>query len=413
MRVKRLTKKPNEPKTKPSIIPSNVTTENVIPHHVPVKSDRTLRKQPVAVPKKVTECKSNRKHQNVDYSKFDAEADEPSPPCKRHKPNLLHKPSKTILAAHKKCKMMLPLSAGKTATTTKEKSVHVPSMEAKASTSTFAAAKAEPPLIGTLTVNASQEETKTAIAALLSLGSDIPPPDEDLTAENAALVPINPNITDTNTGDTVHKTVASTLNTNPPEAKPTAVPVHKRFVTVEYKLKWKYRRPRKFPCAKCGKSYSTQKEVNGHFKETHPSVKCDYCDRFFSCLASMLKHRYSHFETMIEYDTCGKGFQFQSQLNEHLHTHQAVGDWVCFRPQCGKRFKRESELDAHLFKHRKTKLKCDQCTYKNPDPRNMHAHKRKHSDIKSFFCKVCGQSFTSVEQRRRHLKNNKCLGPPT
>ena len=27
---------------------------------------------------------------------------------------------------------------------------------------------------------------------------------------------------------------------------------------------------------------------------------------------------------MIECDTCGKGFQFQSQLNEHLRTHQAM-----------------------------------------------------------------------------------------
>ena len=182
---------------------------------------------------------------------------------------------------------MSPLSAGKMATTTKEKSVHVPCTEAKASTSTSTAAEAEPPLLSTLTVNASQEETKTAIAVLLSLGNNIPPPDEDLTTENAALVPINPNIMDT---DTAHKTVASTLNMDPPVAKPTAVPVHKRFVTVEYKLKRKYRRPRKFPCAKCGKCYSTQKEVNGHFKETHPPVKCDYCDRFFSCPASMLKH---------------------------------------------------------------------------------------------------------------------------
>ena len=174
--------------------------------------------------------------------------------------------------------MMSPLSTGKTATMTKEQSVHVPCTEAKASTSTSTAAKAEPPLISTLTVNASQEETKTAIAALLSLGSDVPTPDEDLTAENAALVPINPNNMDTDTGNTAHKTVASSLNTDPLDAKTTAVPVHKRFVTVEYKLKWKYRQPRKFPCAKCGKSYSTQKEVNGHFKETHPPVKCDYCD---------------------------------------------------------------------------------------------------------------------------------------
>ena len=268
-------KKPKEPKTKPSVIPSNVIAENVIPHNVPSKSDCTLRKRAVAVPKKVTECKSNRKRQIVDYSKLDAGADEPSAPHKHRKPNLLCKPSKTVLAAHKKHKMMSPLSAGKMAATTIEQSVHVPCTEAKASTSTSTTAKAETSLISTLTVNASKEETETAIAALLSLGSDIPPPDEDLTAENAVLVPINPNIAHTNTGKTAHKTTAST---DPPAAKTTAVPVHKRFVTVEYKLKQKYRQPRKFPCAKCGKSSSTQKEVNGHFKETHPPVKCDYCD---------------------------------------------------------------------------------------------------------------------------------------
>ena len=170
--------------------------------------------------------------------------------------------------------MMLPLSTGKMVTTTKETSVHVPSTEAKASTSTSTATEAEPLTIGTLTVNASQEETKTAIAELLSLGRDIPPPDEDLTAENAALVPINPNIRDTNIA---HKSTAPTQTKDPPEVKSAAVPVHKRFVMVEYKLKRKYRRPRNFPCAKCRKCFSTQKEVNGHFKETDPPVKCDYC----------------------------------------------------------------------------------------------------------------------------------------
>ena len=391
------------------VIPSNVTDANVITHNVPRKSDRALKKRPAAIPKKTTECKSTRKWKNIDYSKLDALTEVPSPPRKHRKPNLLHKPSNTVLKAHKKHKMMSPLSTGKTVTTTNKTQVHVSDTETLAFTSTSTATEAEPPTIGTLIIDASQVETKTVIAVLLSLGEDIPPPDDDPTAENAALVPINPNIGDT---DNTHTTTASTTNEDPPEVKPAAVPVHKRFVTVEYKLKRKYRRPRKFPCAKCGKCFSTQKEVNGHFKDTHPPVKCDYCDRFFSCPASILKHRYSHFESIVECDICDKGFQFQSQLKEHLCTHQSIGDWVCFRPQCGKRFKRELELHAHLSNHRTTKHKCDQCTYENPDPRNLCAHKRKHSDVKSFNCKICGQAFTWVKQRRCHLKNNKCPGPP-
>ena len=267
----KITEKPKESK---GVIIGNAADVNVITHNVPRKSNRALRKQLAAVPKKTTERKSTRKRQNIDYSHLAAQTDEPSPPRKRHKPNLLHKPSKTVLEAHKKCKMMSPLSAGKTDTTTKKTQVHVSYTESKASTSTPTIKEAEPPTIGTLTVDATEHETKTAIAALLSLGEDIPPPDNDLTAENAALVPLNPNISDT----IAYTPTAPTSNKDPPVIKPVAVPVHKRFVTVEYKLKRKYRPPRKFPCAKCGKCFSTQKEVNGHLKDTHPPVKCDYCD---------------------------------------------------------------------------------------------------------------------------------------
>ena len=154
------------------------------------------------------------------------------------------------------------------------------------------------------------------------------------------LVPINPNVPSTSTPKAAIK--GDNTATKPAQT----VPVNKRFVTVEYKLKRKRRRTRKFRCGKCDRSFESQREVNNHFKDTHPPVKCDFCDRSFACPASMLKHRYSHYETMIECDTYGKGFQFQSQLTEHQRIHQVIGDWVCFKPGCGKRFKRESELDA-------------------------------------------------------------------
>ena len=267
--------------------------------------------------------------------------------------------------------------------------------------------------IGTVMVSASTEETKMAITALLSLGSDIPQQDEDVTAENAQLMPINPDTLNI-AADSIPASTASSVGTKIKPATPstpsTAVPVHRRFITKEYKLKRRIKRVRKFKCGKCDRSFENQHDVNVHFKDKHPPVKCDYCERSFACPASMLKHRYTHYETMVECDTCGKGFQFQSQLKEHRRVHQVIGDWVCFKPGCGKRFKRESELDVHLFSHRTTKLKCDQCHYENADPRNMRAHKRKHSAKKSFICKGCGEAFTWVQQCRRHIENNKCPG---
>ena len=308
-----------------------------------------------------------------------------------------------VMVTHKKRKQMSPLRTSKG---TKK----LVTMTVTQTPSTSSASTSTGHQIGTVMVSASAEETKMAIAALLSLGSDLPQPDDDATAENAQLVPINPVRTNT-TDDTAPSTSTSSGKKENELAKPApSVPVHKRFVTAEYKLKCKRRCMCKFRCGKCDRSFESQHDVNVHFKETHPPVKCDYCDHSFACPASMLKHRYSHYETMIECDTCGKGFQFQSQLTEHRRVHQVIGDWVCFKPGCGKRFKRELELDAHLFNHHMTKLKCDQCTYENLDPRNMCAHKHKHSDKTSFICKGCGETFTWVQQHRRHIKNNKCPG---
>ena len=57
----KITEKPKESKVTLDIIPSNVTDVKVITHNVPRKSDRALRKGPAAIPKKMTERKSNRK----------------------------------------------------------------------------------------------------------------------------------------------------------------------------------------------------------------------------------------------------------------------------------------------------------------------------------------------------------------
>ena len=111
---------------------------------------------------------------------------------------------------------------------------------------------------------------------------------------------------------------------------------------------------------------------------------------------------------MYKCEVCSRGFQFASQLKEHKRVHQTQGDWVCFRPKCGKRFKRESELNAHLVSHNKKQFKCEKCPYSNSDPRNLRAHKRRHSDELPFKCAFCGQGFKWIQQRSRHVKSGKC-----
>ena len=212
------------------VIPSSVAVPNVIPGNARCRSNRAFKQVLPAPPKKVTQCTSSRKRQAVGYSKLDDGSGIPSLPHKRHKPKLLRKLSKMVMAAHKKHKQMSPLGTMKGTVETVTTSMTPTPLSSSASTSTGQQ-------IGTVMVSASADETKTAIAALLLLGSDLPQPDEDETAENTQLVPINPIMMNT-ADDPVPSLSASSAKkeTKPAKLSPSVL-VHKRFVTVEYKLK--------------------------------------------------------------------------------------------------------------------------------------------------------------------------------
>ena len=147
---------------------------------------------------------------------------------------------------------------------------------------------------------------------------------------------------------------------SPQAAETMALPKKKVLKTVEYKLKRKYVKNRKFPCVKCTENFNLQKELHEHFCSKHPPVKCDLCQKYFDTPAAMLQHKYKHYEYMFECKICDHGFQFESQHPEHMRVHQNQGDWVCFKPKCGKRFKRESKLNTHLA-HSKVPLQCEGC----------------------------------------------------
>ena len=194
---------------------------------------------------------------------------------------------------------------------------------------------------GIVTVAATEEEMQTAIEALLTLGSDMPAADAEID-ENAALVPLVPQAPDpgpppqpTDANQAEPKIIGTEVKVEQKTIQPGSdQPTEKKkktFVTVEYKLKRKYvNTKRKFPCEKCRQNFSSQKEVNEHYRTTHPPVQCDICQRAFDTPAAMVKHRYHHYEYMYECNHCEKGFHFKSQLKELLRVHQAQGNWTCF-----------------------------------------------------------------------------------
>ena len=277
----------------------------------------------------------------------------------------------------------------------------------------------------TVTKLATEQETKEVINQLLNM--DLPQDSEETGEYDVPLAPnpvhVQPTGVDRNEDGGTQDVDQDTKPLLLPRVLGTAIKMEsapnsekstqrkKVFKTVEYKLKRKYSKLRNFSCVKCAKKFETQKDLNEHFHAVHLPVKCDLCQEQFDTPAAMLHHKYKHYDFMCKCKICCKGFHFKSQKMEHMQVHQAQGDWVCFKPKCGKQFKRESELNAHLFSHNKVPQKCEQCPYMNSDPRNLRAHMRKHSNVLSFKCSLCGKGFRWVQQRARHLKAGICQGP--
>ena len=433
--------------TSNAVIPGNVVTtssvpvitENVpktVPCSIPVKRIRNTKSlakkdtsskevstkrishsvsydmHPRPPPKKVTQRTSGRKRVIVDYSQFDVTSDDtPSPTKKKRTVDLKRKPSAARIAAEKfKTKPANTLRPLRKQNTTRVPvtTTIAPKVQTSASSSTSR----------TITTPATRQETADVLKQLSKL-DDIPDDDPD----DDTVIPIMPQVqqppelipkiekqTDIDTKPAMlPRVIGTAIKVEKPSGTETRQqPRMKVFKTVEYKLKRKYVKPRRFSCVRCNSSFTSQKELNEHFRAMHPPVKCDMCEKSFDTPAAMLRHKYKHYEYMYECDVCSRGFQFASQLKEHKRVHQAQGDWVCFKPKCGKRFKRESELNAHLVSHNKKLLHCDECPYTNPDPRNLRAHKQRHSDALPFKCSFCGRGFKWVQQRIRHLKSGKC-----
>ena len=285
-----------------------------------------------------------------------------------------------------------------------------------------------------------------AIEALLSLGNDVIP-ENDITADNSALVPIGinapptvndnqdtvnddqNNVTDQPTNSASIPEPAQTLqldctdedstenkdtteSTDSQTTTPNSAPAKKEkkgtLVTKNFALPRRIQPTRTFKCGleKCNQTFSAVKDLNQHHRDKHPPVKCDMCTEYFSCPNEMLKHKYKHYEVMFECAICEKGFTFESQYTAHKMKHRKSPGHQCIK--CQKWFMRSSELNAHLVTHGNKYTYCTEpgCDYKNNDPWNVRAHARRHSDVPSFKCPKCDKAFKWCAQCKRHLDNN-------
>ena len=133
-----------------------------------------------------------------------------------------------------------------------------------------------------------------------------------------------------------------------------------------------------FPCKLCYyKRAQTEEKLNKHMLENHSGVKytCTQCAQCFKNKYTRRGHeRVVHGEKTKKCDDCGKMFVTERTLKVHIiQVHIKSKDKIC--PSCGEAFFLVETFKIHLLRH---------------------------SDDRQFPCEVCGKSFFTKRDIRKH-----------
>ncbi|CAG9772963.1 unnamed protein product [Ceutorhynchus assimilis] len=159
-------------------------------------------------------------------------------------------------------------------------------------------------------------------------------------------------------------------------------------------------------CNLCGKRYKNSKILLLHMR-THTGerpLKCDICSRTFALPSSFHKHKRIHKEKSYACNVCGKKFNQQSNVNNHIATvHSGKKPHNC--ATCGRNFATNTNLEVHKRIHTGVKpFVCTFCDKGFISSSQLKKHMMVHTGEKPYTCWICGQSFRRKETRDTHAR---------
>jgi len=126
----------------------------------------------------------------------------------------------------------------------------------------------------------------------------------------------------------------------------------------------------------------------------------------------MIRHNNENPEIILfDCDICGKVFDCQSNLKNHLsHSKMCMSDdnykpFPCM--QCDKSYKNKKGLTDHMKEYHELlkPFKCDICEKQFISKVKLKRHKWIHNADDAFSCKICNQTFKAKSYVRTHMKN--------
>ena len=130
-------------------------------------------------------------------------------------------------------------------------------------------------------------------------------------------------------------------------------------------------------CHVCGVNYMNIINFNSHIASHRVTYKCPKCDQIFRSENALKNHRRAENSSkMHNYQQCGKNFQLQSSLLNHIETHSSTVYGYNVVPTC------------------KFITKCYSCFREH--------NKYGHNTSKDFQCTICHKAFQTPSEMCSH-----------
>lgn len=177
----------------------------------------------------------------------------------------------------------------------------------------------------------------------------------------------------------------------------------------------KPKKPSKFKCDECPKSFYIEFRYKAHMREHMGLVpfECPHCDSGFSTYDSYKAHiKELHENVGVVYKCtepgCSKTYTRHFSLQGHLRQKHAdkYGNKKPFMcEECGKTFVHKSALNLHMYSHndKEKPFPCEQCQKRFTSKSALNQHMLRHTGEKNFMCPYCGLQKYNKTDLKLHI----------